>query len=54
MVAVKQAEQLATQVVISGAGTFQKARKHIRIALDHAGITERIEEAVNRVLPEVQ
>jgi len=54
VVVVKQAEHLAAQVDISGAGTFQKARKLIRIALDRAGITERTEEAVNRVLPEVQ
>ncbi|MDK9644816.1 N-6 DNA methylase [Propionibacterium freudenreichii] len=54
VVAVKTAEQLAARVDVSGAGTFQTARKLIRIALDRAGITERIEESVNRVLPEIQ
>ncbi|WP_126412613.1 hypothetical protein [Acidipropionibacterium jensenii] len=54
VVAVKTAEQLAARVDVSGAGTFQTARKLIRIALDRAGITERIEESVNRVFPEIQ
>lgn len=51
---VAEAEDLAASVDVSVAPTFQKARKLIRAAVDRAGINERIEEIVNRILPEVE